>query len=149
MKNFIMILLAVLIGGSYVVKAAVDNNYFFPLIFDSSAEPTPTPTETPIPEGEWLYIANAKNISGELWIYAVVPGIGYELEGMKVGKTVYVTAVCSSGVTCELEERPPEYPPQCEFWPGGRWCQFEKMIYPANAQKACGTQYPNNCKDAQ
>ena len=96
MKNFIMILLAVLIGGSYVVAAAVENDIFFPVIFDSSAEPTarptpthapeppptPAPTPTPVYTGggyTWVYVGIAEIVGNETWVAGLKPGYCYDV----------------------------------------------------------------------
>ena len=140
------------------VRSMIQNEAYMPLTYAGASptptleptntpepSPTPEPTPTGVPGEEWLWVARAGNVGDEFLVYAVVPGIGYELEGNKVGKTVYITAYCPGGVTCTLEPIPPVFPPECEFWPGGRWCQIEKLIYDGSAKGACGTQYPYNC----
>lgn len=145
---WILVILVLAVAASYMSYLT---ELYLPAVYNAEPSVTPTLVLTPtsVLESEWIWIATSGNVGGELWVYAVVPGIEYELKGMKVGKTVYVTAYCPDGISCMLEPMPPEFPPPCEFWPRGRWCQIEKLKFPTNAKQACGTQYPYNCKDAR
>ena len=125
MKNILMVLLAVLLGGSYVVAAAAESNYFFPVIYDSSAEPTPTatpthtntprpptptPTATPTPVYSgagytWVFIGFAELISGEVRVAGLKPGHCYN---------VVIDSIQSDGTLAVLKAR--------EIADGYWWC---------------------------
>jgi hypothetical protein len=157
--SFLIFVLAIATAGG--VRSMTQHQLKMPLIMagapvTSTPEPTmtptstltPTPTVTPVPGELWVYILRFGNTGDTSTTYASVPGIGYEIKGQKVEKTLNITAYCPEGVECIMDPVPPDFPPECDF-ETGKWCQIEKLEFDSNAKQACGTQFPFNCVDAE
>ena len=99
MKNILMILLIVLLGGGVLAASAGEYVVYLPIIYDDSADPqptpkpthtntpkpptpAPTPTPTPVYTGAgytWVYIGGAEVVGGDTLVLGIKPGHCYDI----------------------------------------------------------------------
>ena len=139
----------------FISRRAVEDRNSLPLVYYQASNPTPEPepeaTPTPDPS-KWMWLLRSVNVGDENYTYAQVAGVQWELEGVKIGKTIYISQYCPTvgGVplVCNVWGLPPSFPAECN-WETGEWCEVEKLVFPQNAARACSLHYPYNCVDVK
>ena len=137
------------IAASYIAHLT---ELYMPAVYNGDA-----PTSTPEPHGDaWVYVGGVIKRSGNLVIFGAKPGYCSDVEWVKQGGVIRVTAYeipiseCDrSGYNPDAPWPPPYYPVPTTLPPEYPFYDAWTLKLDTNAQKVCGTYFDGNCVDVR